>query len=98
MLVFQLTTVYMVVGLIVPAAAQEMDIPLAGKPCLQARLAFVLDSIVYHQALFARRQEKRLGEAHRQRTQRACSPHPAVACQPRSEERRVGKECRSRWS
>src|SRR5215510_12094557 len=85
MLVFQLTAVYMVVSLIVPATAQEMEIPLAGKPCLQARLARVLDSIVYHQALFTQRQEKRLGEAYRQRTQRACSPHLAVACQPDSD-------------
>src|SRR6476646_1264733 len=28
----------------------------------------------------------------------ACTPWPAPGTSPRSEERRVGKECRSRWS
>ena len=59
---------------------------------------FVVDDFLLEQAIFVANPVAVTGEIHRSSAVEIAGHEPAEAAAERSEERRVGKECRSRWS
>src|ERR1017187_9291989 len=81
------------------------DSALAHAVTLHSDAVFIVDWLrgqaEYHfSAACTRRRRTRSRSRRSAIPTRATSPAPRTACRPfgRSEERRVGKECRSRWS
>src|SRR6266487_784208 len=72
--VCQFVALHVIVCLRVSAAAEEIEVPLAGKRCLQARLPFVCQCVAHEQLLFAPGDEEDLADVHGERTQRARTP------------------------
>src|SRR2546430_8316219 len=74
---------------------QTCALPIFGRQCIAAVLATV--RLVRHHPL-SEQSGERLVEAEMAGCLHRPSKEPAVQKVQRSEERRVGKECRSRWS
>ena len=79
-------------------ASRELELTLTGKQCGQEERA-PMCGVPYHAAdTYIHRSCRRASPPKARRTRRRPRPGSAAATLTRSEERRVGKECRSRWS